>query len=125
MSAFSIERALDEPGLQKTLFISGASRGIGLAIGVRAAPTAPNVVVAAKTVEPHPKLPGTITRQRRELRSPAGHALAVQCDVRSEDDITRAVALAVERSAGSTLWSTTASAIRLGGLAQVDAKGLT
>jgi citronellol/citronellal dehydrogenase len=107
----------------KTLFISGASRGIGLAIGVRAARAGANVVVAAKTVEPHPKLPGTIHSAAEEIEVAGGHALAVQCDVRSEDDITRAVALAVERFGGIDIVVNNASAIRLGGLAQVDAKG--
>jgi citronellol/citronellal dehydrogenase len=106
----------------KTLFISGASRGIGLAIGLRAARDGANVVVAAKTIEPHPKLPGTIYTAAAEIEAAGGHALAVQCDVRSEDDIARAVAAAVERFGGIDVVVNNASAIRLGGTAQVDAK---
>jgi citronellol/citronellal dehydrogenase len=106
----------------KTLFISGASRGIGLAIGVRAARDGANVVVVAKTVEPHPKLPGTIHTAAAEIEAAGGKALAVQCDVRSEDDIQRAVQAAVARFGGIDIVVNNASAIRLGGTAQVDAK---
>ena len=106
----------------KTLFITGASRGIGLAIGLRAARDGANVVVAAKTVEPHPKLPGTIHTAAAEIEAAGGHALAVQCDVRSEDDIARAVSAAVERFGGIDIVVNNASAIRLGGTAQIDAK---
>ena len=106
----------------KTLFVSGASRGIGLAIALRAARDGANVVVAAKTVEPHPKLPGTIYTAAAEIEAAGGHALAVQCDVRSEDDIVRAVAAGAERFGGIDIVVNNASAIRLGGVAQVDAK---
>ena len=106
----------------KTLFITGASRGIGLAIGLRAARDGANVVVVAKTVEPHPKLPGTIHTAAAEIEAAGGKALAVQCDVRSEDEIARAVQLAAERFGGIDAVVNNASAIRLGGTAQVDAK---
>jgi citronellol/citronellal dehydrogenase len=106
----------------KTLFISGASRGIGLAIGLRAARDGANVVVAAKTVDPHPKLPGTIHTAGAEIEAAGGKALAVQCDVRSEDEIVRAVQAAVGRFGGIDIVVNNASAIRLGGTAQVDAK---
>ena len=106
----------------KTLFITGASRGIGLAIGLRAARDGANVVVVAKTVEPHPKLPGTIYTAAAEIEAAGGKALAVQCDVRSEDDIARAVHAAAERFGGIDAVVNNASAIRLGGTAQVDAK---
>ena len=106
----------------KTLFITGASRGIGLAIGLRAARDGANVVVAAKTVEPHPKLPGTIHTAAAEIEAAGGTALAVQCDVRSEDEIARAVAAAADRFGGIDAVVNNASAIRLGGTAQVDAK---
>jgi citronellol/citronellal dehydrogenase len=106
----------------KTLFITGASRGIGLAIGVRAARDGANVVVAAKTVEPHPKLPGTIHTAAAEIEAAGGHALAAQCDVRDEAQIAHAVAAAVERFGGIDVVVNNASAIRLGGTAQVDAK---
>ncbi len=96
----------------KTLFISGASRGIGLAIGLRAARDGANVVVAAKTVEPHPKLPGTIYTAAAEIEAAGGHALAVQCDVRSEDDIARAIAAAVERFGGIDIGVNNAGILR-------------
>jgi citronellol/citronellal dehydrogenase len=106
----------------KTLFITGASRGIGLAIALRAARDGANVVVVAKTVEPHPKLPGTIHSAAAEIEAAGGKALAVQCDVRSEDEIARAVHLAAERFGGIDAVVNNASAIRLGGTAHVDAK---
>jgi citronellol/citronellal dehydrogenase len=106
----------------KTLFITGASRGIGLAIALRAARDGANVVVVAKTVEPHPKLPGTIHTAAAEIEAAGGKALAVQCDVRSDEEIQRAVAAAVERFGGIDIVVNNASAIRLGGTAQVDAK---
>jgi len=89
---------------------------------LRAARDGANVVVAAKTVEPHPKLPGTIYTAAAEIEAAGGHALAVQCDVRSEDDIARAIAAAVERFGGIDIVVNNASALRLGGTAQVDAK---
>jgi citronellol/citronellal dehydrogenase len=106
----------------KTLFITGASRGIGLAIGLRAARDGARVVVVAKTVEPHPKLPGTIHSAAAEIEAAGGQALAVMCDVRSEEAIAAAVAAAVERFGGIDVVVNNASAIRLGGTAQVDAK---
>jgi citronellol/citronellal dehydrogenase len=106
----------------KTLFITGASRGIGLAIGLRAARDGANVVVAAKTVEPHPKLPGTIHSAAAEIEAAGGSALAVACDVRSEEQIGAALSAAIERFGGIDIVINNASAIRLGGTAQVDAK---
>ncbi|MDP9165707.1 MAG: SDR family oxidoreductase [Actinomycetota bacterium] len=84
----------------KTLFITGASRGIGLAIGLRAARDGANVVVVAKTVEPHPKLPGTIHTAAAEIEAAGGKALAVQCDVRDDAQIAEAVQAAVDRFGG-------------------------
>jgi citronellol/citronellal dehydrogenase len=69
----------------KTLFISGASRGIGLAIALRAARDGANVAIAAKTTEPHPKLKGTIYTAADEVRAAGGKALPVICDIRDED----------------------------------------
>lgn len=106
----------------KTLLITGASRGIGLAIALRAARDGANIVVAAKTVEPHPKLPGTIHSAAAEIGAAGGTALAVPCDVRSEDDIARAIAAAVDRFGGIDAVINNASAIRLGGTGEVDAK---
>src|SRR5213593_1206952 len=80
---------------QKTLFITGASRGIGKAIGLRAARDGANVVIAAKTSEPHPKLPGTIYTAKEEIEAAGGKALACIVDVRMEDQIRAAVDQAV------------------------------
>ncbi|GAC1613682.1 MAG: hypothetical protein NVS4B13_08580 [Candidatus Elarobacter sp.] len=93
-----------------------------MAIGLRAAREGANVVVVAKTVEPHPKLPGTIHTAAAQIEAAGGKALAVQCDVRSEEDVARAVRAAVERFGGIDVVVNNASAIRLGGTAQVDAK---
>ena len=106
----------------KTLFVTGASRGIGLAIALRAARDGANVVVAAKTVEPHPKLPGTIHTAAAQIEAAGGSALAVRCDVRDDVQIAHAVAAAVERFGGIDIVVNNASAIRLGGTAEVDAK---
>ncbi|MBO31649.1 MAG: short chain dehydrogenase, partial [Rhodospirillaceae bacterium] len=75
----------------KTIFITGASRGIGKAIGLRAAQDGANIVVAAKTGEPHPRLPGTIYDAAKEFESVGGHALPIQMDVRDEQQIAAAV----------------------------------
>ncbi len=74
----------------KIIFITGASRGIGKAIALRAARNGANVVVAAKTVDPHHKLPGTIYDTVREIEAAGGRALAVQVDIRSEDQVQAA-----------------------------------
>ncbi|MFM1815982.1 MAG: hypothetical protein RLZ98_2677, partial [Pseudomonadota bacterium] len=71
----------------KTLFITGASRGIGLAIGLRAARDGANVAIVAKTVDPNPKLPGTIHTAAAEIEKIGGKALALQCDIRFEDQV--------------------------------------
>jgi len=97
----------------KTLFITGGSRGIGLAIARRAAADGANVVIAAKTAEPHPKLPGTIYTAAEEIREAGGEALPVVCDIRSEDDVEAAVAAAVERFGGIDVCVNNASAIAL------------
>ena len=99
----------------KTLFITGGSRGIGLAIALRAAADGANVVIAAKTVEPHPKLPGTIHTAAREIEAAGGKCLPVQCDIREEAQIARAVAAAAERFGGIDILVNNASAISLTG----------
>src|SRR5690242_15209180 len=76
----------------KTLFITGASRGIGKAIGLRAARDGANVVIAAKSNVPNPKLPGTIHSAAEEIEAAGGKALAIACDVREEDEVRAAVA---------------------------------
>ena len=84
----------------KTLFITGASRGIGKAIGLRAARDGANVVVAAKTTEAHPKLPGTIYTAAEEIEAAGGRALAVPLDIRFEDQVVAAVERAVATFGG-------------------------
>ncbi len=97
----------------KTLFITGGSRGIGLAIAKRAARDGANVVIAAKTAEPHPKLPGTIYTAAQEIEEAGGAALPVVCDIRSEDQVEAAVAAAAERFGGIDICVNNASAISL------------
>jgi len=84
----------------KTIFITGASRGIGKAIGLRAAKDGANVVIAAKTTEPDPKLPGTIFSAAQEMEAAGGRALPVQVDVRDEEQIKAAVQKAVDAFGG-------------------------
>ena len=97
----------------KTLFITGASRGIGLAIAKRAAADGANIVIAAKTAETNPKLPGTIFSAAAEVEAAGGRALAVQCDIRDEANVQAAVAQAVERFGGIDILVNNASAISL------------
>ena len=97
----------------KTLFITGASRGIGLAIGVRAAADGAKVVVAAKTTESHPKLPGTIFSAASEIEAAGGKALPIQCDIRDEASVLEAVEQAGERFGGIDILINNASAISL------------
>src|SRR3989304_5355057 len=101
----------------KTLFITGASRGIGKAIALRAARDGANVVVAAKTVEPHPKLPGTIYTAAHDVEEAGGQALPVPVDVRHEIKVERAVAAAVDLFGGIDILVNNASAIHLAGTA--------
>ena len=95
----------------KTLLITGASRGIGKAVGLRAARDGANVVVAAKTVTPHPKLPGTIHTAAEEMEAAGGQALACLLDIRIEDQIRATVDAAVERFGGIDILVNNASAI--------------
>lgn len=97
----------------KTLFISGASRGIGLAIGLRAAKDGANVAIAAKTAEPHPKLPGTIYTAAEEIEAAGGKALPLICDIRFEDQVQAAVDKTVETFGGIDICINNASAISL------------
>ncbi len=99
----------------KTLFISGASRGIGLAIAKRAAQDGANVIIAAKTAEPHPKLPGTIYTAADEIAEAGGQALPVVCDIRFEEQVQEAVAAGAERFGGIDICINNASAISLRG----------
>ncbi|MBL8590720.1 MAG: NAD(P)-dependent oxidoreductase [Methylobacteriaceae bacterium] len=97
----------------KTLFITGASRGIGLAIGLRAARDGANVVVAAKTVDPHPKLPGTIHSAAEEIEAAGGKALPLVVDVREETNVKEALDQAVAHFGGLDIVVNNASAISL------------
>jgi citronellol/citronellal dehydrogenase len=106
----------------KTLFISGGSRGIGLAIALRAAADGANVTIAAKTAEPHPKLPGTIYTAADEIRGAGGHALPVICDIREEAQVAEAMEKTVERFGGIDIVINNASAIQLTGTLATDMK---
>ncbi len=99
----------------KTLFITGASRGIGLAIAKRAAADGANIVVAAKTTEANPKLPGTIYSAAREIEAAGGRALPLQVDIRDEASVLAAVARTVETFGGIDILVNNASAISLTG----------
>jgi citronellol/citronellal dehydrogenase len=99
----------------KTIFITGASRGIGKAIGLRAARDGANVVVTGKTIAPHPKLPGTIYSAAEDIERAGGRALAVAMDVRDEAQVDAAIAQAVERFGGIDALVNNASAIALTG----------
>lgn len=104
-----------EPLAGKTLFISGASRGIGKAIALRAAADGANIVIAAKTAEPHPKLPGTIYTAAKEIEAAGGRALPLVVDIRDEGRVAEAVELAVKEFGGIDILVNNASAISLTG----------
>src|SRR3954464_4887131 len=106
----------------KTLFISGASRGIGLSIALRAARDGANIVIAAKTTEPHPKLPGTIYTAAKEIEAAGGKALPCVVDIRDEAQIAAAVAKAVETFGGIDILINNASAISLTGTVATSMK---
>ena len=97
----------------KTAFITGASRGIGKAIALKLASLGANIVIAAKTTEPHPKLEGTIYTAAEEIRAAGGQALAVKVDVREEAEVQAAVDQAVEQFGGIDIVINNASAIQL------------
>src|SRR5438105_11717385 len=106
----------------KTLFISGGSRGIGKAIAIRAARDGANVVIAAKTVQPHPKLPGTIETAAQEIEQAGGRALAFAVDVRFENQVQAAVDRAVAVFGGIDILVNNASAIQLTGTLATEMK---
>lgn len=99
----------------KTLLITGASRGIGRAIALRAAQDGANIAVVAKSAVANPKLPGTIHSVAEEVRAAGGQALAIQCDIREEDEVKAAVAAAVDAFGGLDILVNNASAIWLAG----------
>src|SRR6476619_5944259 len=99
----------------KTLFITGASRGIGRAIALRAARDGANVAIASKSSVPNPRLPGTIHSVAAEVEAAGGRALALQCDIREEDQVQAAVAATVDAFGGLDILVNNASAIWLRG----------
>lgn len=106
----------------KTLFITGASRGIGKAIALRAARDGANIAIAAKTTEPHPKLPGTIFSAAEEIRKCGGMALPLTVDIRYADQVQKAVEKTVETFGGIDVLINNASAISLTGTLATDIK---
>jgi len=106
----------------KTLFVTGASRGIGLAIALRAARDGANIVIAAKTAEPHKHLPGTIYSAARDIEAAGGHALPLIVDVRDEANVLEAVDKTVAAFGGIDICVNNASAIQLTGTEATDMK---
>ncbi len=106
----------------KTLFITGGSRGIGLAIALKAARDGANVTIAAKTAEPHPRLPGTIHTAAAEIEAAGGRALPLMVDVRDEQGVADALAKTVETFGGLDIVVNNASAIQLTNTKMTDMK---
>ena len=106
----------------KTVFITGGSRGIGKAIALRAAQDGANIVIAAKTAEPHPKLPGTIYTAAEEVEAAGGKALPCVVDIRQEELVENAVQKAIETFGGIDILVNNASAIQLTGTLQTPMK---
>ena len=106
----------------KTVFITGGSRGIGKAIALRLAKEGANIVIAAKSVEENPKLGGTIYSAAKEIEAAGGKALAVQCDIRFEDQVNKAVDSAVGTFGGIDILINNASAISLTKIEQTEPK---
>jgi citronellol/citronellal dehydrogenase len=106
----------------KTLFITGASRGIGLAIALRAARDGANITVAAKTVTPDPRLPGTIFTAAEEIEKAGGKALPIACDIRDEQSVEKAIADTAAKFGGIDILVNNASAISLTGTLQTPMK---
>ena len=95
----------------KTIFISGASRGIGLEIALRAAKDGANIAIAAKTAEAHPKLEGTIFTAAEAIRKAGGKCLPIQCDIRDEESVKSAIEKTVKEFGGIDILINNASAI--------------
>ncbi len=106
----------------KTIFITGASRGIGKAIALRAARDGANIIIAAKTTTAHVKLPGTIHSAAEEIEAAGGQALAVKTDIRFEDQVEQAIATGVEHFGGLDIVVNNASAISLTGTLETPMK---
>jgi citronellol/citronellal dehydrogenase len=107
----------------RTLIVSGASRGIGLTIALRAASDGANVCIIAKTTEPHPRLDGTIHTAAEAIEQAGGRALPVVGDIRRDEDVERAVTMCVERFGGIDACVNNASAINLSGTLELSMKG--
>jgi citronellol/citronellal dehydrogenase len=106
----------------KRIFVTGGSRGIGLAIALRAAKDGASIAIAAKTADPHPKLPGTIFTAAKEIEDAGGRALAIQCDIRDENQISAAVEKAATEFGGLDIVINNASAINLTNTENTPAK---
>ncbi|KAJ2849657.1 hypothetical protein IWW36_002461 [Coemansia brasiliensis] len=106
----------------KVLFITGASRGIGKAIALRAARDGASIAVVAKTAAPNPKLPGTIYTSAEDIRKAGGKALAIQCDIRDEQQVRNAIELTVKTFGGIDIVINNASAIHLAGTEETEVK---
>ena len=106
----------------KTLFITGGSRGIGLAIALRAARDGANIAIAAKTSDPNPKLPGTVHTAAAEIDAAGGRALPIVCDIRFEDQVAAAVAKTVDTFGGIDICINNASALSPTGTEATDMK---
>lgn len=118
--AFEFEKKTDLKG--KTLFITGASRGIGLAIALRAAQDGANIAIVAKTVLPQKNLPGTIYTAAEEIKKAGGKALPIQCDIREEESVKKAVELTVKTFGGIDILVNNASAINLSPTEELEMK---
>jgi citronellol/citronellal dehydrogenase len=106
----------------KTIFITGASRGIGLEIAKRCAKDGANVVIAAKTVTEHPKLPGTIYTAAKEIEALGGKCLPIQCDIRDEKSVEAAIKKTVEHFGGLDILVNNASAVQTTNVEDMDVK---
>lgn len=121
-NTFSSNFAVKENLKGKTILITGASRGIGLSIALKAAKDGANIVILAKTTEPNPKLPGTIYTAAREIENNGGKALPIKCDIRFEEEVKGAIDQAVKVFGGIDIVVNNASAIYLKGTAETDMK---
>jgi len=119
---FRFEKTIAMSFQNKTVIITGASRGIGKAIGLRLAQAGANIVIASKSVEENPKLGGTIFSAATEMEAAGGKALAVQCDIRFEDQVQNVVDKAVEKFGGIDILINNASAITLTNTEQTEPK---
>src|ERR1700712_4898558 len=110
------------PFNNKTVIITGASRGIGKAIGLKLAKEGANIVIASKSVEENPKLGGTIFSAAEEMEAAGGKALAVQCDIRFEDQVQNVVDKTLEKFGGIDILINNASAINLSNTEKTEPK---